>query len=381
MKSKAFSLWTIGVLGLMVAGCSDTHLIGATNVSKQDLGTSAHDVNIYKLNNLVCDPMGNSGSLGLGYGLKAELFYTNGTNYDAVQDYMDHGTKAEFDLFYSALNVPTRAFSLGFPTETGVMVKDDQGNDLVEYFGLRFNTHFQLGEADEPGVYEFAVLSDDGTIIRVRDGEGTARELVANDGDHPTRMGCSTSTLYVDHNSLIPMEIDYYQGPRYHISLVPLWRKVDEQRQAEPLCGRQGNSLFFDSTNNSKPQQAYLDLMNRGWKVWEPENFRLPAGAGFNPCVEGEMPLITEFTVIDSLDGEITVSWTTDIPSTAQVRIVDLGTGQETVTDSDNVLRTSHSQVIRGLVPGNEYSLQGISISDSYGKARSEEVFLVPLYN
>ncbi|MCB0390587.1 MAG: hypothetical protein KDD58_04825 [Bdellovibrionales bacterium] len=368
---------------ILLSACSETFKsanvdeVNALNQDEGDLAYSLFDVNKHKLNKLVCDPMG-SGETQLMKGLKAELYYTNGKNYDRVQDYFDKGIKAQFELFYSQLNVPTRLFQKGFPTQTGELVKDDDGNELNEYFALKFNTVLKLKEDDKEGLYEFAVLSDDGTLIKYKDETGNMKILVNNDGDHPTKLGCSTTTIEMTRQTELYVEVEYYQGPRYHISLVPLWRHIEGNREKENLCGKYGNSLYFDYNNNSEPQQAYLDLINREWKVWDLENFHLPSDEEINPCHEGETATIKDLRADSNLDGGFYIRWSTDIPTTSQLRIINKDNGEESITDSDNILRTEHSIFLTKLKPGNNYSIQAISISETYGKTISSSIDLTP---
>jgi hypothetical protein len=64
-------------------------------------------------------------------------------------------------------------------------------------------------------------------------------------------------------------------------------------------------------------------------------------------------------------------SWTTDIASTSQIKLVNKATGEVILTDSDNALRTSHSVMVQGLQPETTYQAQAVSISDDLGKALS----------
>lgn len=334
------------------------------------------DVNKYALNKLVCDPWGNEVE-DPSLGISAELFYLtpDQPHYDNVEDYIANGTSPDTFMFFSGLNLPTRKFDLGFPLATGDVVKNSDGDPLYEYFALRLTSVLKLGPEDEPGEYEFALLSDDGAVWNMQQGEESIT-LVDNDGTHPTRMGCSTITLNLDHNSEILTQIKYYQGPRYHIALVPLWRKVDGTRESEPLCGQQGNRKFFDYDNDSEPQQAYLDLMDRGWKTLEPQNFGLPLTSLFNPCVKGDAPVISNFVVTDFFDGQLSATWETDILATSQIRIIDTHTGDEIMSVSDNILRTNHRVRFGGLTPGKTYLIQSVSISENFGKSISEPIVL-----
>ena len=103
----------------------------------------------------------------------------------------------------STPDIPERAFSRGFP---GVP-------DLFEWFGIRFRTRLILPEDCD---CEFKLVSDDGAILRI-DG----RVVVDNDGIHPTR--AEQGAIWLGEGSHT-LELDYYQGPRYHIALQLFWR-------------------------------------------------------------------------------------------------------------------------------------------------------------
>ena len=60
--------------------------------------------------------------------------------------------------------------------------------------------------------------------------------------------------------------------------------------------------------------------------------------------------------------------------ATSQVLAVNMATGEETLTVSDNKLTVPHRVVLNGLVAGQVYDIKAISISDDYGKAQSEAV-------
>jgi hypothetical protein len=336
---------------------------------------------MYALNKLVCDPLdggtSNPGDPHFGQGLKASLYYLRDDQprYQHVEDYINNGMKADQFLFFRQLNVPTRTFDHGFPTESGSLVKRDDGQTLYEYFSLRLSSVLRLSPDDEEGTYEVAILSDDGAIWRIRGADGNYQTIVNNDGDHPTKLGCSTYELEMTRDTQLLMQFDYYQGPKYHISVIPLWRKKVPGQASESLCGQSGNSYFFDE-NTSYPKQAYLDLLAHGWKPVRPANYSLPASTVFNPCESGVAPSIIGFTVEDRLDGVVVAHWVTDIPSTSQLRYIDVLSGTEGLTVSDNELTYEHEVYLTALKPGRQYLFQGVSISDSYGKAISSPVTL-----
>lgn len=334
------------------------------------------DVNQYKLNQLACDPLNDGAQPGPNDGMIATLHYRrqNQQRFYDVMSYIDQGQQSSQTLFFSHLNVPTRTFNLGFPTEAGSLIQNDAQEDLIEYFALKINSILKLAPDDEEGEYELALLSDDGALFKIRDEEGTYQVVVENDGDHPTRMGCG-QTISMARDTELVVEIDYYQGPRYHISLIPMWRKVDTSTPAEVRCGQKGNSLFFDFNNNSAPQAAYTELLSRGWKPIEADNWHLPAFANFNPCTQGEPPVITNLAY-EVVEGFVIFSWQTDKPATSQLLYSETGSSEQLMTEADNRLRIIHRVVINPgvLTPGTDYDFQAVSISDTYGKTMSDIV-------
>jgi hypothetical protein len=367
-------------LGLLIlssctqGGFESSDLIQA---SGDEVNFHSLDVNQYALNKVVCDPMGSDTNPGIYDGLIAELFYLDKsqTHYKKVSKYIEHGHRSDQKLFFSELNVPTRLFNTGFPTQTGGIVKDDEGNKLFEYFALRFKSVLSLSSEDEEGLYELALLSDDGSIMRVTRENGETLTVVDNDGDHPTRMGCG-QTLYFERNTIYDVVIDYYQGPRNHIAMIPLWRKVTDGTPSESECGKQGNNRYFDYNNNSQAKQPYLDMLLRGWRPIAAANWGLPYMAQYNPCHQGTVPQISNFNVVDLGNGTALATWATDIPATSQV-LVRAPNGDEIMTTSDNILRTNHQVIISdGVQIGIPYQFRGISISEDLGKGMSEEIEL-----
>jgi len=355
-------------------------LIGCTHKSADSdsptVTKSQYDVNKYAVNATVCDPLGGSStpSSDPQQGIKASLWYlTSGQpiQHD-VESMINVGHASSENLFFSTLNVPTRLFTEGFPLQTGGSIKDDMGNELIEYFALRFESLIQLGSDDPEGDYQFGMLSDDGTIWSLASTEAGQdyQIMLNNDGDHPTQMGCGP-IVHMTKTTKLVSRIDYYQGPRYHIALVPLWRLVNSSTVSEPQCGQNGNSMYFDYNNNSVPEPAYNQMLTRGWKPLNASNYALQTSADYNPCTQGTAPVISNL----ALNMEtFTLNWTTDIPATDQVLLTDTGTSEETLSTSDNVLRTQHSVAIPALTAGHHYSVQAVSISADLGKTISAAV-------
>jgi hypothetical protein len=93
------------------------------------------------------------------------------------------------------------------------------------------------------------------------------------------------------------MKLDYFQGPRYNIALMLLWREIPScgangrdtgADLYDEACDQAGNDTFFIWENNPvTPTNLWLGMLSRGWKVLSPENYVLPSAPGVttNPCV------------------------------------------------------------------------------------------------
>lgn len=344
----------------------------AQDESGLSLKSSNYNVNLHPMNKTVCDPWGGGGANQLDKGIKASLFYRGAgmPRYYSAQEYVDKTVASTQQLFMADLNVPTRMFSEGFATQINSVVKDDAGNKLIEYFGLKFETVLKL-KADQPeGNYELGTLADDGIVVKAKI-DGVWKTLINNDGDHPTQMGCASSVINMTRDSAIPLEVTYYQGPRYHIANVLMWRQSDDAGK-DSQCRKSGNEYFFNPNKQSVPLAAYQGLLARGWSPISADNFYLPGKEAYNPCVPGTAPVISGFRVNEVLSNDMILTWSTDIESTTQVLVTEVSTGVQTLTSADNLLRLDHRVVVSGLQPGTAYQVQAISISADMGKTMSE---------
>lgn len=354
---------------------------GTENASIPTYGSLAVNANLYRANKIVCDPL-NGGQVTQKFytnGIKAELYYrsTGMPIWSNAGAYVTNGTKSTQNIFLSDMNVPTRLFTEGFSTTQGQVLKDDQNNKLIEYFGLKMTTNIALTANDDEGDYEFASLADDGAVLKIKSGNSVTPDevLIQNDGDHPTRMGCSNQTVRLTKNTMLPVEMTYYQGPRYHIANVLMFRKSATAGQ-DASCGLTGNETYFDYNHFSEPQQAFKNLLARGWKVLMPDNFRISVdGATYNPCVAGTAPGINGFQLGEIILSDVTFIWETNIPATSQIILTEVLTGAVTVTDSDNMLRLDHEVLVTGLKPKTQYKAQAVSLSADLGRSSSSEIY------
>jgi hypothetical protein len=381
MKRTLYALTSLIAASGFLAACGNSASEQDTVQAEATSPALMHakvDLNVHPLNKTVCDPFNDNTTQVMEQGVQATLFYkTSGmANLTSALDYVNKAKKSDKTLFFADINVPTRLFSKGFSTQTTGVLVDDAQNKLIENFGIKFETTLQLTAADEEGDYELALLSDDGSRLKYKDPvDDTWKEVINNDGDHPTRMGCASGVISMNHRSQIPLEVVYYQGPRYHIANVLLWRKASVAGK-DALCGRSGNSLYFNPDQNSIPLKAYNDLLARNWKPIAPENFWL--NNTYNPCVAGTKPVITDFHVSEIMPTDVFLAWTTDIPASTQVRLINIATNEEILTAADNLLRTDHAVHVSGLKPGATYRAQAVSVSQDLGNSLSDELMITP---
>ena len=97
------------------------------------------------------------------------------------------------------LDVSKRDYTEGFPTP--------EMQSVVEDFAIRFRGELAI---DTPGLYRFGLYSDDGAKLYI-DG----RLVVDNDGVHTKGKGGNIMLS----KGIYPVEIQYFQGPRYSIAL------------------------------------------------------------------------------------------------------------------------------------------------------------------
>lgn len=244
---------------------------------------------------VVCDPFGGNGDKR--HGLKGSLWYFNASEvadktklpYSGVADFFTKGHNANVDLYMSYLYTPTRAFTAGFATTDGTVLQKSDGGKLYEYFAINMSGGIQLVTGSAKKKYQFAILSDDGAklFITTKSSTGvlTRKEVVNNDGDHATRFAIASEPIELSSTDRLKIEVQYYQGPRQHISLILLWREWDPNNTGDPKAGSaySSNTMWFDSTVvPSAPKEWWLDVIKR-WSVVPGEVLYIE-NDGTNPC-------------------------------------------------------------------------------------------------
>jgi PA14 domain len=102
-------------------------------------------------------------------------------------------------IYTSSLNIPQQSFKTGFPGVT----------KRFEWFAIAYTGKFWI---QKPGVYRFALISDDGSRLEI-DG----REVINNDCIHPaTRIEARVDLAGGIHE----LRVEYFQGPRFEVALI-----------------------------------------------------------------------------------------------------------------------------------------------------------------
>lgn len=252
----------------------------------------------------ICDPFEGDEHSTSFQGIAGFVYDGLSHPYNDVHDYYLFGQKSNTPIFMPEINTPTRKFDKGFELNNGSFVENAFGGKLFEYFALDLRGQIKLGDLEEEGHYQFALISDDGSIFEI-DKDGELKEHINNNQLTPTRMKCASNSIHFTHETKKKFRLKYFQGPRMHIALMLMWRKVDpENIPHEKYCNKGGNGLFFDFNQTpSEPKAKYKELLARGWKPLDSQNFLLPEGLRENPCgneqPQAETQCLSEEVVLD----------------------------------------------------------------------------------
>ncbi len=147
-----------------------------------------------------------------GHGLIGQLYVPN---YPLYQMPNFEELTPIYTFATAKIDVSPRDFTTGFPTP--------KKQKIVENFAILFKAKLAL---HTPGVYTFELYSDDGAKLFI-DG----RLVVDNDGIHDPRNRRFSIKLAAGFH---PIEIHYFQGPRYQIALQWYYTPPDRPRQIVP---------------------------------------------------------------------------------------------------------------------------------------------------
>lgn len=288
VQSPFYLISSLALFSALVSGCSarmDLKSYGNSSTQPTVDISTAMSINT---GNPVCDPYDPT-QPNYSNGLKGKIYYINQnqSSVNSVEQFFTQGVLSDSDLYLNRLNVPTQLWTEGFSLPNGDKVKDNLDNVLNEYFAFNLETKLVLRPQDQEGLYQLALLSDDGSKLEILNSSGGVQQtLINNDGLTQTRFSCANSTINMTHNSEVKVRVKYFQGPRNHIALMLLWRKVPNNNACslqDSQCGIAGNNVYFDyNTVPSTPKSAFNGLLSRGWKVLAHENYKLDGQN--NPC-------------------------------------------------------------------------------------------------
>ena len=197
-------------------------------------------------------------------------------------DFKTNGHLARANFYFDNFYVPTRAFDKGFTLSDGKLLSKTDGTPLFENFAFDFTTNVKLPAGSAAKQMQFALLADDGANLLVQDPiTKTWVKQVNDDGTHPAAMACGANPVTISDQPTA-LNVQYFQGPRYHIALVLMWRPWAGHTNST-YCGSSDSNLFFDSSvSPSRATNAWLDNLTR-WEV-VPANMLYLDTNDQNPC-------------------------------------------------------------------------------------------------
>ena len=223
--------------------------------------------------NVICDPFDKKNIIDPKMGVEGRI-YSAGNRLNSAgcaggvctsRDYIAMGQKTNAALFMSRIFVPTRDFTEGFGAE-GKKVVDSNNNVLSEWFALDLVSNLVLEDSEADGMYQYAVISDDGATLSAG---GT--DIIVHEGEHSPSLKCANQVTVHKKGESVPFQLTYFQGPRTQISLVLLKRKI-VAGQSLTNCGT-SDGYIADS------EVLPAALKNKGWSVVKPGNLKLANGS------------------------------------------------------------------------------------------------------
>lgn len=212
----------LGILFVTFQNCSDPQL--------QFSGEAIKQSEMGNIGNVVCDPFGGgvNGKTGLAGKLRYFVLEGNAEHLNQLKanDYVNSGIDSGVTVVVGNLDIGNRPFTQGFPLgSSGTLLKDKNGNVLIEYFAIEFFGSIRLGDNDPEGLYRFGLNSDDGSVLEVKSSAGNYNTLINNDSVHGMRFVESSQVVEMKRNTVLPIRLIYFQGPRDSIGIQFQWKR------------------------------------------------------------------------------------------------------------------------------------------------------------
>lgn len=240
---------------------------------------------------IICDPFHqvsdtcDRGFIGDIYTLAPEL--ANLEENKKLQRYFEIGKRVNQEnvkLVFPEIVFPTQLYTHGFKYGSDYL-RTDGGEKLFEFFALDLKGVVQLMANQSEGFYQFAIISDDGSRLSIVNEDGTHSMVLGHEGWRATQMSCASQAIFMTKDKLLPLSLQYYQGPRTAISFALIWRKVDtldissaNDKKALKYCDVVDSQFFGDFESDPvarmEPQEGtkWADLHAMGWKKVEKNN-------------------------------------------------------------------------------------------------------------
>lgn len=186
--------------------------------------------------------------------------YEGQPQWNNIERYYIEGYRHPEEVYFSNFNVPRRSFNSGFG-RANQFLKNGKGEKLIEWFAIKVNGHIALPQNQESGFYHITSTSDDGIQVII-DGN----KIIDNPNTHAVTIDCAKNLVYLEKGKEVPFELNYFQGPRYHIALQLLIKKVDNPAN------------FKNSSLCGKRSSTHTGLVKEGYKIITPPWFTLPNG-------------------------------------------------------------------------------------------------------
>jgi hypothetical protein len=238
-------------------------------------------------------------------GLRGDLYYIPS---DTTKLPEFHWYRPVGSIYTPSLNVPPQNFRQGFPGVT----------ERFEWFAIDYNGRFWI---EKPGIYRFALTSDDGAKLYIDD-----EPAVDNDGIHPPEVKMASLRL---NGGTHRIRVSYFQGPRDEVALI--------LRVAGP-----GEEWRIFSTDEFKPPPnpenwAYADTDHNAASAIPTPGLRVTSVAGA-PGDQVQVEILLESPPGREL---VTLEWEVIVPA----QLLELvGDGPETgraAADSGRLIRCS----------------------------------------
>lgn len=173
------------------------------------------------------------------------------------------------------------------------------------YRGLYYASEIHLGPQDQPGLYEFSILTDQRVRLETQVAADQWETLVNGEGASGESLLCGRRYLRLHRYTWAPIRLtisDPGRGGGQTLAL--FWRRVEEgSRLSEPMCGS-GSTV----SGGAGPSTEWASFFRRGWGVVPHRALYLPGSMQSAGCPAASAgPSVPDAISFGAADGN---SWT-----------------------------------------------------------------------